>query len=291
MTRQEATTAIWMVRLGSRASSAHGAEASKTTKDRVDGARRDAGEAVVALDRREVQGEDVEGVAAAGFGDQPDGQGDEHEDLEQAEQRAGPGADLDAAVVQGGDQDRADDHEDDPGGGERPAPLAVGDRAEQVPEQHHGDRSEQRLDQRVPPADEEAERGVDGFGGIGVDAAGARQVLGQLADRGRDQQARDQGEQHGQRQRAAGIGSTSRDRQRDRARRRHGSNRLEQNFPQADGPSGQARTAGGQRVLLCPLPSVIDRAPGIYKGLAWLKMRKGADRNVALPKGPRRARG
>src|SRR5690242_19912267 len=42
---------------------------------------------------------------------------------------------------------------------------------------------------------------------------------------------------------------------------------------------------------LCPLPSVIDRAPGIDKGLTWLKLRTGADRRVTVPAGSRRARG
>jgi hypothetical protein len=185
-----------------------------------------------------MQGEDAEGVVRAGLDDEPDGEDEEDEDLESAQDRARLRAHLDSPVIERGDQDRPDDHEDDPGGGERPAELAMGDRAHQVADEDHGDRPEQRLDERVSPADKEPERRVDRLGRIGVDASGAWQVLGQLPDRRRHQQARDQGEQDGQRQRAAGIGGTGRDRQRDRACRGHGGDRLEQDLSQSDGSVG-----------------------------------------------------
>jgi hypothetical protein len=101
-----------------------------------------------------------------------------------------------------------------------------------------------------------SERRVDRLGRIGVDASGARQVLGQLPDGRRHQEARDQGEQDGQRQRAAGVGGAGRDRQRDRARRGHGGDRLEQDLAQPDGsrdrPDPVAATAASLSSRLLP---------------------------------------
>src|SRR5436309_1894922 len=130
-------------------------------QDGVDGPGDDPGEPLEAVDGGELRPEDGEIVVAAGFDDQPHGQGSEHADLEQADEGAGSSADLDAEIAE-------DEHDDRRGEGGDPPPLAVSPPellmehgGHQMAEDQVEEWRYQRLDERVPPGDEESDGRMD----------------------------------------------------------------------------------------------------------------------------------
>ena len=196
-------------------------------------AREHPGQAVVL--RRRVRGaEHRPGVVRARVHDQEHGQHHEHCDLERPEHRAQPGRRLHPVVTGGQHDQRAQDGPRPPQVGRVAVPLGVdrGRHGEAELEQHQ--RRDQRPDQHVPPSDQEPDGRVQAAGGVGRHRARGGQLTGQLADAGGRQQAGDQREQHGQRQRPARVGRPGRDRRGDRGPRGHVGDALEQHLPQPD---------------------------------------------------------
>ena len=217
---------------------------SDECEDRVDRPRHDSREPGEPLHRCELRPEHAEVVGAAGLDDQPDGQGREHTDLEETDQRSGPRAELDAEVSE-------DEHHDGRGQRRDPPPLAVAppellvqDRRHEVAEDQIEQRCHQRLDPRISPRHQEAHRGVDAPGRVGVEAACRREVLGQLSDRDGHEQTSDQRQDDRERKRAAREPSAGDDRERNGGRRRHVGDRLEQDLSQPDGLTSEAGGGG-----------------------------------------------
>jgi hypothetical protein len=146
---------------------------------------------------------------------------------------------------------------DHPPGVVAPAELRLEGAGDDVTEDQEQQRRHQRLDKGVAPADQEPDGRVQPAGGVGVEAAGRGELLGELPDGDGDQQAADQREQHRQRQRAGGEVGADDDREGDRGRRGHVGDGLEQDFPQADGLAREAggRAGLGHEVLLVPPPA------------------------------------
>ncbi len=76
--------------------------------------------------------------------------------------------------------------------------------------------------------------------GVGRHRPGRRQLARELADAPGREQAGDEGEHHGERQRAAGERDARRDRRGNRGARRHVSDALEQDFAQANSVAPEA---------------------------------------------------
>jgi hypothetical protein len=135
---------------------------------------------------------------------------------------------------------------DHPPGVVAPAELGLQGAGHHVAQDQEQQRRDQRLDKGVAPADQESDGRVQAAGGVGVEAAGRRQLLGELPDGDGHQQAADQREHHRQGQRAGGEVGADDDREGHGGRRRHVGDGLEQDFPQADGLSGET---GGRSAL------------------------------------------
>src|SRR5581483_7993790 len=102
------------------------------------------------------------------------------------------------------------------------------------------ERRDERLDERVRPADEEPDRGVERLRRVGVERAGRGQVLGELPDRQRHEERADQRDHDRERRGAAGERDPERDREGGRRGRRHVRDRLEYDLSQPDGLTGQS---------------------------------------------------
>ena len=237
-----------MVRRGSLASSASGRGGLEADEgqDRVDGAGDHARQAGEALDAGEPGAEHGQGVGVARLEDQGDGQGGEHQDLEQPEERARGGAQPHPEPPEDEDDHGRGDGRHHPPGVVAPAELLVQGAGHHVPEDEEQQRRHQGLHEGIAPADQEADGRVQAAGGVGGEPAGRRQPPGQLPDRDRHQQAADHGQHHRERQGAAGEVGPDDDREGDRRRRGHVGDRLEQDLTEADGLPGET---GGRTVL------------------------------------------
>ena len=249
----QADGAPWV--LGLLGQGGRGLEADEG-QDGVDGPGDHPREAAEAVDVGEAGAEHRQGVGVAGLEDQGDGQGREHQDLEQAENGAGAGAEADPEPAEhehghGGRQGRHD-----PPGVVAPAELLVEGAGDHVAEDEEQQGRHQRLHERIAPADQEADGRVQPAGGVGVEAAGRGQAPGQLPDRDGHQQAADQGEEHRQGQGPGGEVGPDDDREGDRRRRGHVGDGLEQHLPEADGLPGQTR---GRTVLRHGAPPSADQ--------------------------------
>jgi hypothetical protein len=91
-------------------------------------------------------------------------------------------------------------------------------------------RGDHGLGQCIAPGDQETHAGVQTLGRIRCEPRGRRQVLGQLPDRDRDEQAADEREQHRQRKRPAGEPGAHDDGEGDGGARRHVSDGLEKDL-------------------------------------------------------------
>ena len=126
------------------------------------------------------------------------------------------------------------------------------------PELEQHQRRDQEPDQHVPPGHQEPDGGVQAPRGVGGHRSRRRHLPRQLADAHRAEQARDQGEDDRERQRAAREGDAGRDRRGDGRAGGHVGDALERDLTQADGVPPQA---GGGSVPVSVSPSTPSRRP------------------------------
>ena len=188
----------------------------------------------------------------------PDRERCEDGDLERAEQHARSGRDAHVSVGEQEDERRHDQHPHDPLAAPVPADARVEDVVHRPAELEVEERRDERLEPDEEPRGEEPGPRPERAGGVGVEAAGARQVLRELPDRGRGAEARDQREADRERQRLPRVRHGDVDRVRDGGRGGHVRDRLEQHLRQPDRVLAQMLEA---YVLLPP-----SRPPSSGKG-------------------------
>ena len=240
------STARRIVLRGSRASSASGAAPSKPPNARM--LKTDPAMTPVipwyAFGR--VPGaEDRQRVVAARVDDQQHAEHHEHGDLEDAEDRAEPRRRTHAVEPGDHDDERAENRPRPPQvrpGSDDHSELSVD--AVVNPSCSSTSGGDQGADEDVRPGDEEADALVQSLGRVGGERAGGRHVLGQLADAERAEQAGDEREDDGQRQRTAGEEGAGGDRRGDRGARCHVGDALEQHLPEPDRVFAQRQLGG-----------------------------------------------
>ena len=171
--------------------------------------------------RGELGSEHGERVRAARLDDEPEGQRREHADLEQTEQRSRSRAEPDAEVPQQKHNDGREQR-----GGPPPLPvvppeLLVQGVGDEMPEDQEEQRGDEGFHDGVAPCHQEAYVRVESSGRVRVEAPRGREVLGELADRDRHEQASDQRQDDRERERAAGEAGPRDDREGDRRCRCH----------------------------------------------------------------------
>jgi hypothetical protein len=149
-----------------------------------------------------------------------------------------------------------------------PADLALEDLVHRPAELEVEERRDERLEEDEQPRDEEAGARAEAPRGVGVHAAGRRIELGELADRRRRADARDQREADRQRQRLLRVRHRDEDRVRDSGRRRHVRDGLEQHLRQPDRVLAQmVEACSGGRALHRDPPGTGRRTSGSVSSL------------------------
>jgi hypothetical protein len=167
--------------------------------------------------------------------------------IEDAEQDADVGGQAHVAVGEEEDDRCGDQDPDPPLACPVPAHVRSHDVGRGPGEDQEEERRDGRLEENEDPPDHEPDGGAERAAHVGVEPAGRRHLLGQLANRVRDEQAGDEGDEDGKRQRGPRELDRYEDRERDRRTGSHVRDRLEEGLRQADRVLAQVVEGAGCR--------------------------------------------
>jgi hypothetical protein len=178
--------------------------------------------------------EDLERVVAEVREDHPHRQGGEDGDLEDAEDDAGPRREPYVPICEEEDDCRSEEDPDPPLAGVVPAPFVLDDVHRRPGEDQEQQRCNERLEKEEGPADHEAGVRPERTRDVGIEAACRGDLLRQLADRARDEDARDEREEDRQGQDGPRELHRYEDREGDCRTWSHMRDRLEQSLREPD---------------------------------------------------------